>query len=328
MGKCEAALKSKLHTKEMITNIPIPADYYTSGKELLNFSWDATANLLIEFDQADYYGYDKTETSDAYWAAAKRTLTTALTIVQQAVELIIKGRIVGVSPYLLISDSPSRWPSPYEDRPIDFELFRTIDAQDLIRVHDTFAHKAFDENFVKKFHNLRTVRNVVMHSAGKNVSVRVAEVIDSVLYMHKALFPSESWFKIRREFLRRAPSSQIGAEEFSTNTACWEASIVTKLLPPAKVQAYLGINKKQRMYFCPKCLNDANTDIEFEHQLAVLKPKGSNSTNLYCPVCDETHSVVRKDCSEAECPGNVIAGEDNRCMTCSSWQNDDDESES
>jgi hypothetical protein len=39
----------------MITNIPTPTDYYTSGKELLNYAWDTTANLLIEFDQAGYY---------------------------------------------------------------------------------------------------------------------------------------------------------------------------------------------------------------------------------------------------------------------------------
>lgn len=308
----------------MITNIPIADDYYTSGKELLNFAWDTTANLLIEFDQADYYGYDESEISDAYWAAAKRTLITAVTIVQQAVELIIKGRIVDVSPYLLISDIPSRWPSPYEGGAIDFELFRTIDAQDLIRVHDTFANQAFDAHFVEKFHNLRAVRNIVMHSAGKKISVPVAEVIDSVLYMHNALFPGESWFKTRREFLRRAPSSQLGADEFATNTTCWEASIVVKLLPPAKVESYLGI-KKQRLYFCPGCLDDANTDNGFDHKLAVLRPKGPHSTKLYCPVCDVTHNVVRKDCSEADCPGNVIAEEDDRCLTCSSWQDGDEE---
>ncbi|WP_144113865.1 hypothetical protein [Paraburkholderia sp. BCC1886] len=312
----------------MITNVPTSADYYTSGKELLNFAWDTTANLLIEFDQADYYGYDEAEILDAYWVAAKRTLTTALTIVQQAVELIIKGRIVEVSPYLLISDFPSRWPSPYDGRAVDFELFRTIDAQDLIRVHDTFADEAFDANFVEKFHNLRAVRNVVIHSAGKNVSVPVAEVIDSALYMHKALFPNESWFSIRREFLRRAPSSQFGADEFATNTTCWEASIVVKLLPPAKVEAYLGIDTRQRLYLCPECLYDANTDGGFDHKLAVLRPKAPGSTNLYCPVCDQTHSVVRKNCTKADCPGSVIAEEYKRCLTCSSWQDDEGKDES
>lgn len=304
----------------MIINIPTSADYYTSGKELLNFAWDTTAKLLIEFDQAGFYGFDEAEISAPYWAAAKRTLTTALTIVQQAVELIIKGRIAEISPYILISDPPSQWPSPYKDGGIDFEEFRTIDAQDLIRVHDTFAKAPFDRNFVQKFHSLRGRRNIVMHSAGKNVSVQVAEVIDNVLYMHKSLFPEESWFQVRKEFLHRDPGSHLGSGEYATNTTCWEAEIVMRLLEPSQVTVYLGIDKKQRKYLCPACLDDANTDAEhFERNLAVLVPKAPGSTNLYCPVCNHTHTVVRKDCTEVNCQGNVIS-EDNRCLTCSSWQ--------
>ncbi|MBN3817094.1 hypothetical protein G3N57_10960 [Paraburkholderia sp. Se-20369] len=304
----------------MIINIPTPADYYTSGNELLNFAWDTTAKLLVEFDQADFYGFDEAEISDPYWTAAKRTLTTALTIVQQAVELIIKGKIVEISPYILISDPPSQWPSPKKEGGIDFEAFRTIDAQDLIRVHDTFAQTPFDIHFVQKFHSLRGLRNIVMHSAGKNVSVQVAEVIDNALYMHKSLFPEESWFQVRREFLHRDPGSHLGSGEYATNIACWEAEIVMRLLEPSQVKAYLGIDKKQRKYLCPACLNDANTDAEpFERRLAVLVPKARGSTNLYCPVCNHTHAVIREDCAEVDCKGNVMSG-DNRCLTCSNWQ--------
>ena len=232
-----------------------------------------------------------------------------------------------MSPYLLISDAPARWPSPYEGRPIDFEHFRTIDAQDLIRVHDTFAPTAFDAGFVEKFQSLREVRNLVMHSAGKNVSVRVAEVVDSALYMHKSLFPTENWFTVRREFLRSAPSSGLGAGEYATNNTCCEATIVKKLLQPAQIQAYLGVDKKQRSYLCPTCLGDANTDSGFDYKLAVLRPKSAEATDLYCPVCDQTHRVRRQACEDTECPGNVISEESGRCLTCANWQNEPDESE-
>ncbi|ALL68536.1 hypothetical protein K788_00002190 [Paraburkholderia caribensis MBA4] len=308
----------------MITNVPTSDDYYTSGKELLNFAWDATASLLVEFGQAGYYGFepaDIEEMSDAYWAAAKRTLTTALTVVQQAVELIIKGRIVEISPYLLISDIPARWPSPYDSTdPIDFEDFRTIDAQDLIRVHDTFAQKAFNAEFTNKFNELRKIRNVVMHSVGKKVSVTVAEVVDSALFMHKALFPAESWFTIRREFLRRAPDSELGASEFATNNTCHEATIVKDLLQPAQIQAYLGVDKKQHSFVCPACLDDANTDGGFEYRLAVLRPKGSGTTELYCPVCNGIHIVRRQPCEDKNCPSTVISEESCRCLLCTTYQ--------
>ena len=305
----------------MITNLPTSTDYYTSGKELFNFAWETTASLLVEIDES-YCGDDeqlKSEISEAYWAAAKRTLTTALTVMQQGVELIIKGRIAEVSPYLLISDAPSQWPSPYSG-PIDFERFRTIDAQDLIRVHDTFSETKFGAKFVEKFHDLRVQRNTVLHSAAKSVSVTVAEVIDSVLYMHKSLFPDESWFKVRREFLRNAPSAQLGSDEFVTNRTCWEASFALKLLGRSQVESYLRVDKKQHLYLCPECLSDSNMDGGFEHKLAALQPKGPQTTSLYCPVCDKSHSVTRKDCVDPECLGNVVTSDGNQCLTCAAWQ--------
>lgn len=315
----------------MVENVPSPEDFYVSGKELLNFAWDATASLLIEFDHADYYVLDESdmaEVSEKYWAAAKRTLTTALTVIQQAVELIIKGRIAEVSPYLLISDAPARWPSPYEGKPVNFERFRTIDAQDLIRVHDTFTPTPFGAGFVQKFQSLRDVRNVVMHSAGKNVTVQAAEVVDSALYMHKSLFPAERWFTVRREFLRSAPGSELGAAEFATNHVCLEATIVKKLLQPAEVLTYIGVDKKRRSYICPSCLHDANTDGGFDYKLAVLQSKGAEATDLYCPICDRTHLVRREACQDADCKGNVMSTDFGRCLSCGNWQDAEDDLDS
>lgn len=306
-------------------NVPTPEDFYTSGKELLNFAWDATATLLVELDNADFYGIEESdmeEVSIKYWAASKRTLTTALTVIQQAVELIIKGRIAEISPYLLISDAPARWPSPYGAQPVDFERFRTIDAQDLVKVHDTFAPTQFEPEFIEKLRHLRETRNVVMHSAGKNVSVQVAEVVDSALFMHKNLFPNERWFSVRREFLRGGPNAALGAAEYATNNACREASIVKKLLHPRQVKTYLGVDKKQRAYFCPVCLEDANTDAEVLQVLAVLRPNDPAATEVYCPVCDELHAVERMEHRRSGCDGSVVSTETGQCLVCGSWHDD------
>lgn len=299
----------------MIVNIPTSNDFYQSGKELFNFAWDATSTLLTEFDQADYYGFDKEEVSDKYWAAARRTLTTSLTIVQQGVELSLKGKIAEVSPYLLLSDPPSRWPSPYQGVAVDFSQFRTVDAQDLIRIHDTFAPVQLSTEFAERFHSLRERRNVIMHSVGSSVSVQVAEVVEALLYMHKVLFPTENWATVRREFLENSPDSELGSGEYATNRTCWEFSIVKEMLKPAQVLQFMGIDKKQRAYLCPRCLNDANKDAEFEFKLAVLRPRSATSTQVYCPVCNGEHEVVREACDK-DCPGNVISAETGACLTC------------
>jgi len=307
-------LSATIH--KMIVNVPTSAEFYQSGKELFNFAWDATSNLLTEFDHADHYGYDKTEISEKYWAAARRTLTTSLTIVQQGVEIVLKGRIAEVSPYLLVSDPPSRWPSPYDGKPIDFSRFRTVDAQDLVRILDTFSDRLFPDEFVARFHSLREQRNTIMHSVGSSTSIAVTEVIDAILYMHKSLFPSESWATNRRQFLENGPDSELGSGEYATNRTCWEFSIVKDLLDPAQVFAYMGVDKKQRAYLCPTCLDNANRDDGFTFKLAVLRPKDPTATRLYCPVCNAERVVKRGHCEDKDCPGNVIDEESGYCLTC------------
>ncbi|MFV2061186.1 MAG: hypothetical protein ACC653_10935, partial [Gammaproteobacteria bacterium] len=167
----------------MVKNIPTEEDFYISGKELLDFSWDVVATLLTNLDEAEFFDLDKNQSSESYWKLAKRRLTTALSITQQGIEFILKGKITKISPFLLITDPPPKWPSPYEDDDIEFSKFRTIDAQDLIRVIDTFSEIPMSSNFIDRFHALREKRNTIMHSVNKNLTVRVTEVIESLLYM-------------------------------------------------------------------------------------------------------------------------------------------------
>lgn len=301
----------------MVTDLPTANDFYVSGKELLNFSWDIVSKLLIDLDDAEYFGLETEEVSDSYWDAAKRRLTTALSITQQGVEFILKGKIAAISPYLLIVDPPNKWPSPNSEIPLSFSDFRTIDSQDLIRVIDTFSDSKMESSFVCQFHKLRKKRNEIMHSVVKQLTISASEVVESLLYMHKALFPQENWAAVRIRFLDEAPDSELGADEYCINTVCQEISLVIKLLKPAKVKEFFGIDKKQRKYICPTCYSGANRDIDFEYKLAVLKPKGPNSKQLYCPVCDAIHQVSRQKCKRNKCLGNVL-DEDGMCLTCCS----------
>lgn len=306
----------------MVTNIPTAQDFFDSGKELLDFSWDVVANLLKNLDEADYFGINPKDVSQNYWAAAKRRLTTALSITQQGVEFVLKGKIAQISPFLLLADAPGKWPSPYDGSANDFASFRTIDAQDLVRVHDTFASQKLSADFTARFHDLRDKRNRIMHSIDKNIVVHVKDVIDSVLFMHKSLFPTEAWTSLRLSLLETAPEIELGSIDYITNVISWELDLVLKLLAPAQVEAYFGIDKKQRRYVCPECYSNANTDSGFEHKLAVLQPKGASTTTLYCIVCNKTCAVSRKDCTSDDCPGNVIS-DDGLCLTCCRYQEDD-----
>lgn len=47
----------------------------------------------------------------------------------------------------------------------------------------------------------------------------------------------------------------------------------------------------------------------------ILFPNKPTSTNLYCVVCDQNYKVIRSNCVNEDCKGNVIS-EDETCLTC------------
>jgi hypothetical protein len=305
----------------MIVEIPTSEEFYTSGKELLDFAWDTVAELLIDLDGLEDCGVDShEEILDAYWKSAKRRLTTALSITQQGVEFIIKGRIVDISPFILIAGDPGRWPSPKTGcDDLKYSQFRMIDAQDLIKVHNTVSENPLSEEFRTCFEDLRRKRNSIMHSIDESLNIPVLEVIDSILFVHKSLFPNETWGQVRYSFLSNSPGNylnyELAGDSFVSAIVSQELSIVFKLLNPSKIKKYFGVDKNQRSYFCPRCYSDSIREANF-YKLAILNPKGSDSTEIYCPICNSNYKVIREECSSSDCPGDVISEEYCICLTC------------
>lgn len=304
----------------MIQDIPTSEDFINAGKAQFDFSWDIVVSFLKIFDEAGDYGVDVDEDGDEFWEAAKQRIQTALAITQQGVELILKGKIVSVSPYLLISGSPSDWPNPSINNNLDFSNFRTIDAQDLIKTHNLFSDDKLNDEFVTEFDSLRKLRNRVLHTVDKNLKVSAIEVITKILEMHNHLIPDENWVETRHEFLSESAESQLFSSDGVEAQLAWEFYIVFSILKPAQVNKFFGINKKQRKYICPKCKYDSADYTMVEPKYAVLRPNRSDSAGLYCFVCGETHPVTRTDCDDEECKGNVISDEYGECCTCGKTQ--------
>jgi hypothetical protein len=300
----------------LIQDIPSPQDFFDSGLELFDFAWETVSDLLTTLSEAEEYQIDTDEVSEEYWAAAKRRLTTALAVTQQGVEFILKGKVAEVSPYLLLADSPDRWPSPYDNKPIMFSQFKTVDAQDLPRLHDIVQATPLPADFIKDFNAVRAKRNTISHSIDKNLQVHTSEVIETILFFHSVLFPHANWIKSRMKFIENAPVAKLHGGDFSTNQICREFAAVLGILQPSAVQKYFGIDKKQRRYLCPKCFYNANRDGGFEEPLAVLRPKGPDSTSIYCLICDEVTPVLREDCARDGCLGNVLSADERLCLTC------------
>lgn len=303
----------------MITDIPTSRDFYSVGTSLLNSAWDTAASLLLDVDEAKYFDVDTDEVSDAYWSAARIELSTALSIAQQGSEFLLKGRIASVSPFLLLGAQPKDWPKGCTSNDTPFSEFRTIDAQDLIKVHNTCHTNKLSPNFIESFEDLRKKRNSIMHSIDKRLSVHAVELITSVLDINHALGEESNWAKVRHEHLKNAPLSQMHTDEWADVRQVREFAIVLDLLQPSTLLEYFGFNKKQRSYICPHCAYSLARDSEIYPKSATLKPNTPKSQSIYCFICGTTQDVERTPCTEGTCKGNVISPDYGRCLTCGEY---------
>lgn len=299
----------------MIKDIPNHNDFINSGLSLLNFAWETVASLLTEFDEAEGWGVDLDEVSDAYWQASKQRLTTSLAMAQQGVEFILKGKIAEISPYLLISGSPKDWPSSCDKKNISFADFHTIDANDLIKVFNTFSKNRLSDTFITKYEDLRKTRNSIMHTVDRRIDLHVSDVIIEILSVHKHLFPGTNWIKVRRGFLEKAPLTELHSYDYIEPTLIWEFSLITELLKPSHMKEFFDFNKKRRRYICPHCQFECR-DSDLFPKTALLEPNTPKSTTLYCFVCENVSEVKRIKCTDEDCPGNVISVELETCATC------------
>ncbi|WP_438391194.1 hypothetical protein [Caballeronia sp. DA-9] len=302
----------------MIIDIPTGIEFRSIGVALLNNAWDTATSLLIEIDDADYYDVDTDEIKEAYWGAARIQLSTALSVAQQGSEFLLKAKIVEVSPYLLLAAQPRDWPKGCAATDTAFSEFRTIDAQDLVKVHNTIRTDKITETFIQRFEHLRKQRNAIMHSIDKKLSVHVSDLMLAVLQINAALGLEKNWARVRHDYLKTAPLSQMHSEDWADYRLVREFSIVVDLLKADALEEYFLFNRKQRHYICPNCSYSLASDDNIELRTALLAPNTSESTSIWCFVCGSTEDVERKACADSGCKGNVYSEQWGRCLTCGS----------
>lgn len=300
----------------MITEIPTADEFHKAGLNLLYLAWGIAIEPVFDIENAEeYFGFDGDEEAKAaYWDQLQPQLANAFGLIQQAMELALKGRIAAVSPYLLISRDPKNWPSGADSKPVPFSEFHTLDAADLIKVHNAVAANPFDDVFRNLFDAIRRQRNALMHSVPKQ-SFEPATLVKNLLLAAEYLFNDKPW---ARHVLARAEESRFSllgvSGDVERNNAMSEVDIAIRNLSPADATRFFGFDKKRRAYCCPACYGEANKDFDTWPALAQLKSKSPTENKLECVLCGEISEVERTDCANGDCKGNVFA--DGMCLTC------------
>ncbi|MFN7553833.1 hypothetical protein, partial [Microcystis sp.] len=282
----------------MIIDVPTGDDFKSAGIDFLNLAWDTLISLSTKLKDAEYfynvYYSDENEevidqlSSEQYWKQAQRPLSTALSFIQQGTEFLLKGHIATVSPYLLISGDPSNYPSKSHERNIRFSEFKTIDAQDLVKVYNTVSTDRLPDNFRQRFEDLRRKRNIIMHTVDPELYIKTKNLFVEILEICHYLIEQNSWIKIRGQFIQNVPESVLYSPETREfyNWLALEINLVIDLLTPSENNKYFNFNKKTRRYFCPSCYSGFREDYEDEQipRLAQLIPNEPTSNTIYCLV--------------------------------------------
>lgn len=313
----------------MILDFPTKQDFFGAANDYLNSSWSSVIELINEFEELRSTIEDSKheDESKRYWRSAKQTLISATALVQQAVEFYIKGEISDVSPYLLISGNPQNWPKGCNKNNIVFSSFRTLDAQDLLKVHDTVCEKRFSDKFIQWYESLRVIRNKVIHTVDKSLSVKPEEVMEFILSAHKYFSKSETWFESRRQYLKQTPINSMKIIQDDENSECYilqslliEFRIVIDVLAPSKIKFYLDFDKRAKSIHCPNCLKIVSRIDFWDHESVFDCGKTYQETNntgvFECNLCHYQGCIVKKKCEEDGCESIFLDSSSGICLEC------------
>ena len=299
----------------MITEILTPDEFSQSGLNLLNLAWSIGMEIAHEFEGAELaeWGDDLT---DEYWRESQPALGNAIALVEQAQEMALKGQIAAVSPYLLIGYEPREWPRRCEREDTPFSMFRTVDAADLIKIHNTVCHSSsrLGKDFAALFEEIRRQRNAIIHLGSAGKRMEVAELILNVLLTNEHLYPGTNWAARRLQYSQNDRLSVAYSTDHVGTLLLEEFDTAVRLLKSAQVKRFFGLTKARR-YLCPYCCYEAE-HIDRLIRLAQLAPNSPSATAVSCFVCGNITTVERKVCTEKGCKSNVICAEPDWGLIC------------
>lgn len=298
----------------MIVDIPNPADFLTAGLNQTYLAWQIVMQSLQDYDQALEYGVDDDADNRAeYWTRSQPALANAYSLIQQGMELGLKSRIAEVSPLLLIGN-PGDWPARAASNDVSFGELRTLDAADLVKVHNSIAIPRLDDRFKAFWEEVRRERNKIMHSATPK-AFDPADLMRAILTSVDALFAEMRWPARLLEMEEDGRLAALGFNENVQNDVMRQVEVAIHHLTPAEAKRFFGFGKDRRAYICPQCYFAANKDWQDEWpHLAQFPTKTPSATALACILCESVTEVQRVPCANADCRGDVIA--EDVCLTC------------
>lgn len=320
----------------MIEEIPSSDDFHQAALDSLNLSWDVLMDLARYVRDAYDYGHlgeeglqkDKTDGDELkeYWTSAQNLLGNALTLLQQGQELGIKARIAEVSPFLVIMAHPRDWPASAVNENVSFGEFRSLNAADLIKVHNTVHRDRLSSEVRKQFDKVRKQRNAIMHSVKAASEIHPGQVAGSILRAYNGILRGEAWFVDRLLHYKRSPEAAAWGDDYIGNGVLLDWDLTAHLLSTADLRRFFGFDRNGPNYCCPVCHGNTR-DFDEPIRSAILRAD-DEPPRVQCVVCQQKTAVERRQCENASwynprtgdegdrCDGNIFSVDGGTCLTC------------
>ena len=300
----------------MISNTPKASAIEKQGIECLYQAFDAMyKNDQDAFEFVSHYKEYKENIRLKYWKYHQGLLRTCLVLLFQSIENFFKAEICKTSPLLLLDEVPKNWNSVNQSK--DFNDFHIRSFEDLLPIYLDSTTRVLTSSQIQEFDLIRRKRNKILHGLFKE-NLTVEYLLDIFYLICITLIGPNMWWKKIRHYLIKEPLFGIYDSDIEKALLSYRIEYLWDNLGISKMSKLFDMNLKARRYTCPYCNHYLKEHYdEDESRYAFLKPNEPESTAVYCIVCDREYKVIRKDCKESDCKGNVLSAEDEVCLSCS-----------
>ncbi|MCG7899015.1 MAG: hypothetical protein JAY85_11215 [Candidatus Thiodiazotropha weberae] len=300
----------------MITNKPNQVDFERQSIQYLIQALDLIITNDPSSDDIEEHGVNKED----YWKYHQGILNNSLTLMFLSVENYLKKEICAISPLLLLTGEPKKWGVSKSNKKYSELFIHSFD--DLLVLYQELGLGQITEQTASKLEELRIKRNQITHGVLEGI-ITPKYVLETFYTLMVHVWGSRIWWDQLKSHVFNEPLFGIYDTDHERASVTFYITFLISYLGKSKTGEMLGVNLKQRNYYCPSCNYWLNHEVDVgDSNFAVLTPNTPTSTSLYCIVCDTVYDVERVKCKEPDCKGNVIGG-DGYCLTCFSEQYED-----
>ncbi|MDR6368751.1 hypothetical protein J2795_001011 [Chryseobacterium bernardetii] len=303
----------------MITNIPEYEDFEKVAKECLIQALESLFNIYCKYKEYDDKNITEEVPLNEVWEHNKPTFRTSIILLHQGIETYMKSIIVRNSPYLLLEQKRSEWPSLPESKNVDYSAMYTFAGENLLHTFCTVTNGTLTTEKIKFIEDIRQNRNKAIHGAGNILNDPNTVIID-ILKAYTYFFGKDQWFNDIKKWNESNPLFGYYDWSFESTLSYKFLDFLEATIGIKKINSFLNFDLSGRRYLCPTCFYEMNSKGEkLLSKWALLSPNKPSSKLVHCINCDFESEIERINCHSKNCIGNVI-DMDGICLTCGEKQ--------